>query len=152
MIQRIQTLYMLAAFILCVLCLSLPIGAFVPEGLGDSCEMYNLWIRMGNGNCDFSVWGLFVILLLSCPLVIAAIFLYKNRRLQARVCVFSILMLVGWYIVYGIFAFNLKDSLNAGFIIRLPAVFPFIALVFLVLARKAILADEALVKAADRIR
>lgn len=152
MIQRIQTIYMLVALVMCIICLSLPVGAFVPRVMGDTLEMYNLWIRIGNGAYDFSVWGLFAILLIACPFIIFAIFMYKNRRLQARLCTFSGLLLVGWYAVYAFFAFSLANGFNSDFAVRFPAALPLVSLILLVLARKAILADEALVRAADRIR
>ncbi|MBQ8937170.1 MAG: DUF4293 family protein, partial [Bacteroidaceae bacterium] len=46
MIQRIQTLYLLAAAVLCIVCLCLPIGRLVdPQGevIG---TVYNLWVHV----------------------------------------------------------------------------------------------------------
>lgn len=149
MIQRKQTLFLLAALIATFVCLCLPVAVFVPEGMGTSMPMFNLWVVEGSGNHNFTPWPLFAVLLLTTPINIAAIFGYRNRKQQARMCAFCMFLIVGWYAVYAVFS----QWLDFGqFRVQWPAALPFVALVFYFLARKGILADEALVRAADRIR
>ena len=79
------------------------------------------------------------------------IFLFKNRMVQSKICLFNILLIIGWYAVLALYTFVLNDGMGTfkpGFALILPAV----SLILYVMARKAILADEALVRAADRIR
>ena len=84
MIQRIQTVYMLLALIATVVCLISPVGLFQADTLGvGDITMYNLFLQQGDVK-SFSVWAMFALLLFTCPLTILAIFLYKNRKLQAR--------------------------------------------------------------------
>lgn len=58
--------------------------------------------------------------------------------------------MVVWYVVYAILAFT--GFPDCSFSVCVFAAFPFVGLVGYVLARKGVLADEALVRAADRIR
>jgi len=149
MIQRKQTLFLLIALVLTVVCLCMPVATFVPQSMGVSQTMYNLWIVDPNGNHDFMTWPLFAILLISTPVNVATIFGYKNRKMQARFCLFLVLLMVGWYAVYAVFS-QVTD--RGSFRIAFSAALPLLSLIFYVLARRAILADEALVRAADRIR
>ena len=64
MIQRKQTLFILIALILSLVCLCLPIASFSAEGMGVPSQMYNLWILSDGGVRDFAPWPLFVLLLL----------------------------------------------------------------------------------------
>ena len=152
MIQRKQTFYLLIAAVLNIICLCLPIGRFVPETMGMPSEMFNLWIANGDGGRDFSVWALFAILLVSCPIALFAIFLYRNRRLQARMCLFNMVLLLGWLIVYSIFAFTKGGELHSEFVPEIAACLPFVSIVMHFLAHKGIIADERLVRSMDRIR
>lgn len=149
MIQRKQTLFLLAALVLTTVCLCLPIGRFTPDGMGGDFTMFNLWVTTPDGTNEFSVWALFAILLLTIPFNMVAIFGYKNRKLQARLCMFNSLLIIGWYAVYAAFA---KVLDYGSFHVSWVAALPFASLVFYFLARKGVLADEALVRAADRIR
>ncbi|MCI6161683.1 MAG: DUF4293 domain-containing protein [Prevotellaceae bacterium] len=152
MIQRKQTLFLIVAIILTVVCLCLPIGRFVPESMGVTSLMFNLWIQTGNGSHDFSVWALFAILLLTCSIALWAIFSYKNRTFQSRLCLFNMLLLLGWYAVYAVFAIILGKDQKVSFSVEIAACLPFISLILHFLARKGIQADEALIKSMDRIR
>ena len=150
MIQRKQTVFLFLALLDTIACLCLPVGSFEPQGMGTENQLMNLWINETNGGRNFSVWALFAILLVTCPINTFAIFDYHNRKRQARFCMFSMLMIIGWYIVYGVFSQVLMPGFT--FHVGFEACLPLIAFILLWLARHSILADEALVRAADRIR
>ena len=150
MIQRKQTVFLFLALLATIACLCLPVGSFEPQGMGTENQLMNLWINETNGGRNFSVWALFAILLVTCPINTFAIFYYHNRKRQARFCMFSMLMIIGWYIVYGVFSQVLMPGFT--FHVGFAACLPLIAFILLWLARHSILADEALVRAADRIR
>lgn len=154
MIQRIQTVYMAIAVIIAIVCICFPVGAFVPDGMGGTAVMSNLCIISGETEhqFDFSVVGLLIILVSAILNTVFTIFMYVNRKRQAKLCILSILLLVAWYIYYGACSLMLTDDYNASFSIRFNAALPLVSLILIWMARKAILADEALVKAADRIR
>lgn len=104
MIQRKQTVFLFLALLTTIACLCLPVGSFEPKGMGAESILMNLWISDANGGKDFNVWALFAILLVTCPINLFAIFDYHNRKRQARFCTFSMLMIIGWYVVYGVFS------------------------------------------------
>lgn len=150
MIQRKQTLWLLLAFVATVACLCLPVGSLEPSGMGASDKVYNLWIQLANGTHDFSVWPMFAVLLLSCPVALLAIFLYNNRPLQGRLCLLNILLYVVWYVLLAV---NTRIGGNeVAFHLAFAACLPALALILSFMAYKGIQHDERLVRAADRIR
>jgi len=148
MIQRKQTLWLIAAVILMIVALSTQIGTFNLEGLTTG-KMYNLWITTENNEHDFSTWPLFAILIFTAIFTTLTIFAYKNRMMQAKFCIFNVLLLIGWYIVYGVMS---QVAQEATFRPSITAALPAVAIVFIWFARSGIIADEKLVRAADRIR
>ena len=152
MIQRIQTLYLIAAVVLSVACLCLKIGVFSFGGFTILNE-YNLWVTDAMGTRRFDTWPLFSVLVLSAAMGIYSIFMFNNRILQARFCLFNVLLLLGWYILYIVYGQILGDGVErVSFTPALSGILPACAIVLYMRARKAILSDEKLVRAADRIR
>ena len=100
------------------------------------------------GMVHFLSWPLFIVQMLTSAVSLCTIFLYKRRPLQASLCLVALLASLVWYIVLAVL-------IQQG---RLPAELPLTAALPLVggilcfMARRAILADERLVRAADRIR
>lgn len=153
MIQRIQTIYLLVALLLTAFCLCVPVATFEPVGMGGDAEMYNLWMNMADGTRAFTPWPLFAILLLTCPLSVFAIFSYKNRKLQAGLCLWCFLLDLVWIGVYSIM-FYLKAAdtgVKMGNIV-FGACLPFFAAVLFFLARRGVKKDEKLIRDMDRIR
>ena len=152
--QRIQTVYLLLAFILTVVCLCFPLGYFEPAAMGGNTVMYNLWNVMHDGTRDFgAVWPLFVLLLITCPLNLWAIISFKNRKFQVRLCTICVFLIFLW-VCYGI---GVVRGQNLGFESKfLPYYFndllPVLAFVFYMLARRGIIKDEKLVRSMDHIR
>ena len=154
MIQRIQTVYMFLAVVLCVVCLCLQIGTFSALGQPVLNE-YNLWMTDPLGGRHFSTWPLFAVLVLSSAIGLCNIFLYTNRHMQARICMFNMLLILGWYILYAVFCQtmgNIGDIANLTFRPSVAAALPCVSTILYLMARHAIIADEKLVRAADRIR
>ena len=145
---------MLLAVILTAVCMCLQIGTIVPEELGNAeSEFYNLWILKGDGTRTFAVWPLFAVSLASCTIGLVTIFLYKNRPLQSALCLASILLIVGWYLSYGIYPYYFGGRFpEVSFRPTWVAALPLVALIGYILARRSIMADEKLVRSADRIR
>ena len=113
MIQRIQTVWLLLAFVVLVVAAIVePMSYF--KGL---------------------VGGMAVV-------AVGIVFLFKNRPMQANLC--TVLMALG--IIYYIALAIMQP------VIEWYCALPMVAVVFLFLARKAIVKDEKLVKSLDRIR
>lgn len=151
MIQRIQTVYLFIAAILLIVCACLPVGTFYPEGMGSPMAMYNLCILSEDTGMNFAVCGLLCLLGLATVSNIIAIFGYKNRKSQAKQCMMSICLQILWIAYYLVFAYAIGLD-NTTFQPSFMCVMPCIAMILTVLARRAIIADEKLVRSVDRIR
>ncbi len=173
MIQRIQSVYLAVAAILCIVCLCLPIGHFT-DATGEECAtMYNLWIHIpapigstimtsapsapvlameATGDHVFTPWALFVLLVLTATGQILCIFFYKQRLVQSRLALLCSILLIGWYILYGIFAYIIPQQTETSFQLSPWAAFPALSCILSYLAFRAILKDEMLVRSLDRLR
>lgn len=152
--QRIQTVYLVLAIICCLACLSLPVATSPSMDIKLDSVVYNLFIVLPDGSKEFTIFGIinFVLLLSTCTFGSMAIFTYKNRKLQAVECALGITFTLIWNVIYGVWAFSGLVIPVGAMIPSFAACLPLVALILFVLARKAILKDEALVRAADRIR
>ena len=152
MIQRIQSVYLLLVVVLMGVVMSLPLGIYIGADGGVS-SLRALGIDIAGVGHDSSCWGLFAIALLSAIIALATIFLYKNRKLQVRLTIFNILVIIGWYATFIAFVMAYKEQLvSASFHCSTGCVLPLIAVFFYLLAIRGIRKDERLVKAADRLR
>ena len=137
MIQRIQTIYLLLAFVV----------------TGILMFFFPLWTMSDNKEYFFMQSQVYTILLgLSTSLTLLGVVSYKKRQNQfviGRLNIILNLMLLG-LVVYR--SLNLSGETpgisEKGIGMFLPAV----AIVLLVLANKAIKKDEDLVKSVDRLR
>lgn len=150
MIQRIQTLYLLLVVILgTLLCFFSPVQFLMPEGI----DYVNLQA--------FDKWPLAVMTLAIPVLAFVNIFLFKRRLLQARLNIVNVIFCLGYYALVALYvAFVVKGYepihgmtlMDADWYINLWAAIPAINIVLTMMATRRILMDEALVRAADRIR
>lgn len=141
MIQRIQTLYLFFVVVLGVLlCFFAPVTYVYPENL----TIGELQV--------FSKWPLAVITI-AIPLIAAVnIFLFKHRILQARVNIVNAFLCIGWYAICFVYVWFEKQNFNVDWYVTIWAAIPLVCLVLTMMAVRRILRDEALVRAADRIR
>lgn len=149
MIQRKQTVFLLLALAAVVACLMMPVGFYEPLAMGGNLYVTCFSTR-GLAEPSFN-YGLFATLLLACPVTLWAVFAFKNRKFQARLCTVNMLLMVAWYAFYALKAF-VDVVPETSFKPLFASCLPFVALILYVLARKGIIADEKLVRAADRIR
>lgn len=150
MIQRIQTLYLLAVVALGISLVWLPVIQFVtPE---EATEL-QIWELSALGGAPLQgLWGLLLTTILIPVLALVDIFLYNKRLLQARLNIFTVFLCLGYYGVLAIYIWLAKVSLNLDWHILPSACIPLVCLVLTLMATRRILKDEALVRAADRIR
>lgn len=125
--QRIQTLYLLLA-----------------TGL-----VVSLFFCMKAGDIPFTdYWPYLVLLIVTGFLQVMALTTYKHRVFQMRTAVLSAIILVGFqgWLVYDFI------STHNDPVFHVTAVFPIVAVILDFLAARSILADELLVRSADRLR
>ncbi|WP_153799428.1 DUF4293 domain-containing protein [Foetidibacter luteolus] len=140
MIQRVQTLWLLAASACAFLTLKL--SFYSGNKLVENKPLFSSLTAMNN----------IPILILTVAVAIAAlviIFLYKDRKMQIRLtlatAVISILIVVLYFLQTKKF---IPDQGNYDF----TAFFPFLVPVFLFLAARGIYRDQKLIKSVDRLR
>ena len=99
------------------------------------------------------MWPLTIVAALAAQLSLINILLFRNRPLQMRVCHFTTLLLVTFYVIVGIYIYDLYIALN-GESLQLQAALsmPVVALVLNYIAYRRIRADERLVRSAVRLR
>lgn len=152
MIQRIQTLYLLAIVALMAAALFTPLAYFVA-----GVEEYKLFAYSLKGEqSEFSTIYMGLILTLATIVPLVNIFLFKNRQLQIRLCAIELVLLIGSLAFIAIY-YYLSNRMFAelafhtqGF--RIAIVFPLVAIILDYLAMRAIFHDEMLVRSLDRIR
>ncbi len=154
MIQRIQSLHLLAAVAIMVATLFYPLAWFAsPDTV---YTLYAFSLVDSAGAVQQTPLYLGIILVLAAVLPFVNIFLFKNRMLQVRLCVVEAVLLIGVMILGAIYYFRfgalLADMGCDAEGVRALALMPLFALLFTWLAGRAIMKDEILVRAVDRIR
>ncbi|MEY4595452.1 MAG: hypothetical protein RIQ47_1862 [Bacteroidota bacterium] len=151
MIQRIQTLFLLFVVVLSLLLLWLPVYEFpdispaTAESATPAVEKVKAYLITNNTLLTIINGAIGVMSLL-------AIFLFRQRNLQLRICNVVLLLLC---IMVG-FLFFLADTMGTNLEQRISyqygAYFPLLQLVFTFLAARGIRKDEELIRSADRLR
>lgn len=150
MIQRIQTLYLLLVVVLgTLLCVFSPIQFLLPE----ATEYVNLHAM--------DKWPMAVMTMAVPVLALVTIFLFKRRLLQARLNIMNVILCLGYYALLALYtAYVVKgyemigdvSMEGADWYLSVWAGIPLVNVVLLMMATRRILKDEALVRAADRLR
>jgi hypothetical protein len=150
MIQRIQTLYLLLVVVLgTLLCFFSPVQFLLPDGI----EYVSLQA--------FDKWPLAVMTVAIPLLAMVNIFLFKRRLLQARLNIMNVIFCIGYYALVALYvAFVVKGyepihdvkMAGADWYMNVWAAIPAVNIVLTMMATRRILKDEALVRAADRLR
>jgi hypothetical protein len=153
MLQRIQTVYLLVVVALTVTMLFLPLAVLQ---LGDQLFTFDatgVTTMAEQPELIYPTWGLFALGVIISLLAFLIIFLFKNRILQIRLCVFNSILMLGFYGLFAFFYWSVKgqmESVSMSFKFALS--FPLISLILNYLAIRNIGADEALVRSLDRLR
>ena len=130
MIQRIQTVYLFFVFCLTAILVFIPFSTL-------------------NSFSEGFFMGFNAVIAVAA---IVSIFLYKNRRMQLRLCYAMLTGFVAIYLIY--FIFNMQNFSLAELFghVRYTFVFPFISIILVYLAIRGIKKDEKLVRSLDRLR
>ena len=101
---------------------------------------------------NFPMWPLFLLALVASSLSIFTIFKFKRRPLQARLSVLAAVLFLLWYpAVVLVNNFMMPSGLQFD-IVNVWGALPAVSTILCMLARKGIMDEERLVRAADRIR
>lgn len=139
MIQRIQSLYLLLAAICAVVVIFVSPVSFA--GAEDTA-------LRGINDLNMSTWAMPVISIAIAVLALVDIFLFKKRILQARLNIFTAVACVGYYALLFMYIWFAVQRFGVDWYINWSAGLPLVALVLVLMATRAILKDEAAVRAA----
>ena len=153
MIQRIQTLFLLGGLGALLIVFFIPFASMTgQDGI--------LYLLQKNGilnthSNQIVIQALPLLLLINFSIILEflCIFLFKNRRLQIRICIFNLVLIVGIAgLMYYYFAHakNVLETTLHHF--KITAVLPIVGAILNYLAFRNILKDEILIKSVDRIR
>ena len=151
MIQRIQTLYLLAVVALGITLCFMPVLQLVTPEEATELQIWEVCATRFDVPLQ-GLWGLTLTTALIPLLALVDIFLYKKRLLQARLNIFTVMLCLGYYGVLAIYIWLAKMSMGVDWHILPWASVPLVCMVLTLMATRRILKDEALVRAADRIR
>ncbi len=156
MIQRKQSVFLFLAVIFLSGLAFLPMASFLGDRGALVLYVYQLVSKVPDTPAPFG--SLFLLPLLSLVVVpafvsLVTIFMFKNRRRQmmmVRLVIFLLIVEIGLFFLYYV---NSLEEATGGLITPelgiylIPA-----ALLFLFLALRGIIADEKLIRSADRLR
>lgn len=138
MLQRQQTLWLILAAAAAILSFTLPFATGRIMAKGIETEMV------------LQADSTFLLMILTgCSILLTAgiIFLYKDRKLQMKLCLLGLLLAAGIIVLY---ILRLRDMTRST--LALYSVLPFLVLVAYYLAFRNIRKDEKLVKSLDNLR
>lgn len=154
MLQRIQTVYLLLVVIL------MSVTAFSPllvltDADSNIYDMCSTGIqRIAEGASELiPTWGVLTMAGLSAVVALINIFLFKKRKLQVRLGMFTTFLILFFYVTLFVYFYVYGNKYGLSFeTVGYGVVLPFIALILNFMAIHKIKADEKLVKSMDRIR
>lgn len=161
MLQRIQTVYMLASVVAILMMhffwlasITTPEAVFEINSLGLQCQ------TPGMESAGQMMWELLILLLVMVALPLVTIFMYNHRKLQLRMLIYTAILDLCYYGLFfwdanrmaeGVIAMNNGSAVELNFnyiMLAMPAVSVFA----LVMAMRGVVYDIALLKSLDRLR
>lgn len=153
MIQRIQSFYLFLVAALAISMLFLPFAGY-SNAEGD-WQFLALGVYTMSDPAQMVIpgWPIAIMIALSGLLACITVFLYKNRILQMRFCLFNGLLLLAFYPVFFLYWWIDKATLAATSApLSAALVIPLVAIILEYMSYRKINQDEQLVRSADRIR
>jgi len=151
MIQRIQTIHLLIGAVLLSLIYLFPLASF--NSTTGHWLLYSATMKNIDGVSGLiPVFPIALVNGLAVLVSIFAIFSFKNRLFQIKLCKLNYFILLVLLAIITIYMMRISTMLNAPIAFKFVLVFPVVSLILNYLAHQAVKRDEKLVKSADRIR
>lgn len=165
MLQRVQTIYLLLIVALGIFLACVPVVQLTTTEDAAVQYMYEMGAQgIDNPQADLTdelmpeppaikgMWGLLLTTLLIPVLALVITFMFKNRLLQARLNIFLAVLCLGYYGILFMYIWFAKMNFGMEWHLYGWSCIPLICFVLTLMATRRILKDEALVRAADRLR
>lgn len=158
MIQRIQTIYLTLAFIAIALLFAFPLAQFFSETGTYIFSITGLKNMVPGEPEAFNSMIFLPLIIVTVGIALLAVFAivqFKNRPLQVKLTSVGVLATIA--LIMGIFFLYIpviekKINIIPNYLDSIGVYLPLVALVFFVMANRAIKRDEKLVRSADRLR
>ncbi len=157
MLQRIQTVYLLLAVALITLSMTLPLAFYsnLIQGQQFNYTIIGFLQPKDAFAQGFNSLPMFIFASISILISMITVFSFKKRKFQLKLCVFNVVAILFYIGVVAYYFYTLSSGASGSDVIltlKYPLIFPPIALIFILLAMRAISTDEKLVKSLDRLR
>ena len=155
MIQRIQTVYLLAIVVLSGFVIFSPLADLLNkvDNLNYLVDFKGISLIQTTGNIiESRIWALTSVSMVVPILALIAIFSFKNRVKQIRLTVINMFFILCFYIFLVLYLWPACGRLHADWHLRIVTVFPLVNLILSYLAIGAIGKDEKLINSMDRLR
>jgi peptidoglycan/LPS O-acetylase OafA/YrhL len=149
MIQRIQTLFLIAIVVLSGLMLT---GDLIKMDTGTIFTIGFPGVGDEEGEIIQRLWPLSVMMVIVPVLALFAIFLFKKRQLQMRMTMLVLLLSLGTLILGAFYIIMFDRKIEITVIWQAKAIFPLISAILAWLAYRSILKDDIVVRSYDRLR
>lgn len=151
--QRIQTLYLFLSGVTATLLLLFTLFTVTQSDL-ETIYAANFTGLIVSGWTSIKYFNLVSFVLTSLVTIISfvTIFLYKRRKLQIRLTIIGLLLMVAAIVAFGYMLWRQTDLMQATTQIRFWIILPIINLLCQYLAMRNIIKDDILVRASNRLR
>ncbi|MGD2034439.1 MAG: DUF4293 domain-containing protein [Bacteroidales bacterium] len=154
MIQRIQSLFLLVAFVLSVIFAVHPISTMMlNEKIVAEYLTYGLFSAEEPVRMMYNTFPVIILAVVTALLSLITILIFKKRTLQMRLCVYNILLTLGLVISMAVYYFLIKKNfivLSHAF--SYTAIIPFLNIILIFQAFRGIRRDDLLLKSYNRLR
>lgn len=160
MLQRVQTVYMLASVIAILTMHFFWLASFATPEATYELNSMGLVSTTSGVNVDMMAWDLFILLLVMFILPLVTIFLYKRRKLQLRMLIYTAIINVLYYALffydfdkYGDYVVSITPSMTVDATCNIMMlVMPALSIFCLIMAMRGVIYDIALLKSLERLR
>lgn len=160
MIQRVQTVYMLASVIAILSMHFFWLASFATPEATFSLTSLGLQCATPGFETDLMAWDLFLLLLVMLLLPLITIFLYRKRKLQLRMLIYTAVLDLCYY---GLFFYD-QDKYATEVLSKITSnhlevdsnimmlFMPALSIFCLIMAMRGVIYDIALLNSLDRLR
>lgn len=152
MIQRIQTIYLLATTVLIALIFVFPIAEYMDANNQIFQLNYLHFKSISENYIDTFVLPITILVGIIPLISLVTIFLFKNRNLQVKISNIILLLLFVLFAVIAFYVYKFSVDLGSKAVLKVSLLFPIIAIITTYLARFNIKKDINIIRSSDRIR
>lgn len=154
MIQRIQSLFLLAATVFSIIFIIHPLSGLIIAGeIKAEFHAFGLMTVGESPEMIYNTFPIIILAVITTLLTIIAIFIYKNRTLQMRICVYNILIMLGLIVAIFIYYYLIRNNFKvSSHAFSYSVLLPFVNVILLFQAFRGIRRDDLLLKSYNRLR